>query len=113
MSANLLEKVTPGPMHYAGQGILTTLDGEDEIALGLLYDDSPDGQLHALAYDHALWGAACAAKKASCVKVENDCFYLTVPGRIGRTVTLDAFGCPALTPELREALKKSLGLAVA
>lgn len=124
MSTNLLGKVTPEPMHYAGQGILTTLDGEDEIALGLLYDDSPDGQLHALAYDHALWGAAATAidpRSASRRRAQWEPFSGSANVNAGRgqvvvhgegifQTTLDAFGCPALTPKLRVALRAALGL---
>ena len=41
-------KHTPGPWHFAGGGIITN-DQHDEIILGHLFDDSPDGNLVAAA----------------------------------------------------------------
>lgn len=106
MSANLLEKVTPA-MAVDGTFILDA----DRRVVAKLFDDkhSPEGmlaanaQLFALAYDHALLlraGALAVAQVASFevgVAVDNEW--------VRFAVRLDAFGIPALTPELRIALE--------
>lgn len=142
MSANLLEKVTQGermvgrPVKPYGIAVYGR-DGLKDVRICRGVVSQADADLIALAYDHALWGAAVATGRAKWQpKMQNvallsiikppqpsdvsDEDYADAGGRGWRPqilrafpTTLDAFGCPALTPELRDALKKALGLVVA
>lgn len=111
MSANLLEKVTQGerlvgrPVKPYGIAVYGR-EGLKDVRICRGVVSQADADLIALAYDHALLlraGALAVAQIASFevgVAVDNEW--------VRFAVRLDAFGIPALTPELRTALEAAV-----
>lgn len=124
MSENLLAKVTQGPMLVEDDGHpekfgLRVVSRDLDIDVADLNCDPndqeavettrADAELLALAYDHALLLLAVRRELASL----SDGWVSVGPAndiRRAFRVEDDAFGCPALTPELRAALQTALGL---
>lgn len=122
--ASLLERVTPGPWRNNGRlgfGHHITSDrespgGQIAVAYG---ESNPDGlynaELIALAPDHALLLRALKLRKAELdPRADADAHVLltdaSVAGGTLYVTEYDACGIPALTPELREALRRAIGL---
>lgn len=125
--AGLLERCTPGPW-LPSAGVTKSVGrtvyrydigepGKNWRRICRNVENEADAELIALAYDHALFGAAVMAGKASratgygkdagkpCVAVISG----TGMAVEAFEVSLDAAGCPNLTPELRSALRKVVG----
>lgn len=153
MSANLLERVTPGPWRSMravdwmpdakriGIQGLRVVDEAGAVVMEAfprpwpVHVNDANAELIALAPDHALWGAAVTAGRAKWQpKARRVALLSVLPFRPDGSdpedyaeqakgwtpeilrafpTTLDAAGCPALTPELREALRAALGIEAA
>lgn len=127
MSANLLERVTPGPWKardyktddgnvwidcnsWAHKGRGGCRGGTLAMALasgvGEQGSVAANAELISFAYDHALLLRAVELFAA----VKDPPHGFMIRGRRYTYESLDAAGCPVLTPELREALRKAVGL---
>lgn len=128
MSASLLEKVTQGPWRVCepgsnfGKGKKYIRPVDDGKMIATVSGDwrwsqnEANAQLIALAYDHALWGAATSDKTATVSQLTLD-GHLRIEVRtrengewVRYETKKDPFGCPVLTPELRAALRAALGM---
>lgn len=74
-----------------------------------------NAELIALAPDHALLLRALTMDAVRWGREEGhpDVWLETEDGTDFRVLTLDAAGCPLLTPELREALRRAIGIEAA
>ena len=115
---NMLERCTSGPCRVKDGHRIWAKDGlvaeayEHPNVRG--YDEAhANAQLLALAYDHALWGAAAGVKIAAWYPLaypDNERGEV-ICGGMRYLTHLDAFKCPLLTPGLRAALRAALGLS--
>ncbi len=128
---NLLAKVTPWPWkkeRSSTWGVVAYTNGalyrriascgspKSYAAPEIDAQDEAHATLFQLAPDHALLLAAYSRRSAWIEEREEDCATLRVGYKEtgGRAMSercdIDPFGCPILTPELRAALRKALGL---
>lgn len=123
MTENLLSKLNPEPLVSMGRNVETSVENfcvigrvADGVRLGLsaaYVADKMDADLFCLAPDHALLLSCLTSGHAALyylgpvlnLQVERVTLKpLVAPIEIG------AFGCPVLTPDLRTALRRALGL---
>lgn len=120
MSANLLERVSPWPWRAMGGLVHPDVPGLGSLVtvaatwarkagpfLISLAQARANAELIALAPDHALFASAVAADKA---EMMGGRIHVVGANPAWSEVKIDAAGCPALTPELREALRRAIGL---
>lgn len=116
----MLERCTPGPWSVDGKYIsamtveyepIVCTVREAEEGLRTSQQVKANAQLLALAYDHALWGAAVARGLAEMKVLRVGDTRQTLLVEVARKmhpVEMDPFACPLLTPELRAALCAAL-----
>lgn len=120
MSANLLERVNPKWLPLRPEEGFLSFLARVRLALCMPHPEGEaTAELIALAYDHALWNAACAKESAVVMNAEG---FGSIDVRVwvalhGGTeqwhrfdAGRDAFGCIALTTELRAALRRAIGI---